>query len=1107
MALSNTGIKVVRTNPVCSTVLEEKPKKVHGANPSICYVRRNIGSKGANSFIHFPAPVPKDATVISATLTITTATTWGPAFTLSVYELNERYTPGKVTWANQPSNASTVTHKSITSGAGKGVKVNIDVTNHVKNSQTKSNWFGFKVFTGSPDHTNYRNFYGAGSHRPTLTVVYTLPIDKPSRLSPGSEDLTKLVYTSTPKPTYSAVYDDNTSTAVISALQIQLTSTFSGSTPSFTAPLWNPGWKTTVNGEYVSANDVTAPTLVAGVKYAWRIRFRSTQGIESPWSDPVILSYAAQVGVSINKTSSGSSFGNLATNPSFENVNSATKVYVRRNRSTNPSFEVSNGGTVSVPAGGTAPDVMRQGGGGVVTATGGVVAYLHNRKTTTWPVDGTYSICLDARNASTNNNFVDLLGATSSGMTGWGLTAGKTYTVSASMFMDNPQVGTLNANARSIRIDLTAPSVNGGTQMVGWKTAQAVNSVGTQRVFTTFTLPNDTTNVRIVLVNGENSVANGGGGGRIWWDGLLVEESPRLLDWFTGGTVITQSSDDGFPILQTEDSGALGSRMFGYATMRQGGGGPVSGSALGYRINSSDVQSSAYSLAIDPAGATTNDTYVRPAGDISGSMARLGLVAGKSYTISADLFIPEAQTGSLHINARSIVLTIDRSGVLTNLASIAGGNTSGGLYRVSERFTLPTDTTNAYISLYNGAKDYDSATDTGGQTVYWDNLRITEDTDSEYVDGSMDGWDWTDTDGASSTQVQAVVYSSTPTFTWVVTGGFQRYAEIIVMDPALAESKREIWTSGRIDTQVQEISIPEKVVKTNGKPYTIVVRVEDELSREPTHNNEEYFPVYAEDRLDFIYTLSSDVTGPLSIQADMSGPIHVLLTWTVADEPDMFELLRDGEIVVTDLIPDSLRVGDRKYQIPDRGVVSNKTHVWEIRNIVDEKTSASNPTTSKTIKTGMLWLYATETPSATNNTRTPSVIIPGSTSSTVNKSVKYINLVPIAGEAPAEMALYEKGETFEPLNGNTPVRITEALGGYRGTVSGVLCGECLKDGTTSRDLQKRMLDIRSDIGAIYTLHLDNVTIPVIVYNVNTFPLYGARFGKSYGVTFEFFEVR
>lgn len=533
-----------------------------------------------------------------------------------------------------------------------------------------------------------------------------------------------------------------------------------------------------------------------------------------------------------------------------------------------------------------------------------------------------------------------------------------------------------------------------------------------------------------------------------------------------------------------------------------GGGGPITGTALGYRAGAVEGQNSAYNLAVDPTGSSTNDTYVRPAGDIAGSMARLGLVPGKEYTISADIFIPEAQTGVLHAYARSIVLTVDVSGTLTNYAGTQAGNVAGGVYRVSDRFFIPADATNAYISLYNGV-DAEN-----GKIVHWDNLRITEDESSSYVDGSVAGWSWTGAENASTSSAEAVVYTSSPTFTWSITGGYQEFAEVILLDPDLPTSKQEIWSSGRIDTDVQEVNLPGEIIKFDNKQYRLTVRIEDDRDREPTHNSTEHFPVYAEDSVDFMYITTTDVPRPLGIDSDLYGPIHVELTWSVLDEPDMFELLRDGEIIESSIIPDSVRAGDRTYKYIDNGTISNYTHTWEIRSIVDEKTSAANPTTSKKIESGILWLFEKSPFSKYIESKLGNVIGKIKDQTAYSLKTAYMqSLIPIAGEAPAEFVLYEKGETFEPLNGVTPVRITEALGGYRGSVTGTLCGECLGDGTTSRELQNRLLKARTQVGKVFTLHLDNVTIPVIIYNVNTFPKYGAAFGKSYGVTFEFFEVR
>ena len=219
MTVSDGGITQVFTAPTCATVLETKKKTKIGANPSVCYVRRDIGDKGANSFIIFFNKLPAGATLVSATLTLTAASNWGPAFNMTVFELRERWSAAQATWANQPGSIGTSTTKNVPANVTKGAKVDFNVTPQYASYQTNPKSYGMKIYTGSPDNTTYRNFYGSGTNRPKLTVVYTMPIDKPIDLSPGSADYDRPVVTSAPKPTYSATFDANTTTAILEMSQ------------------------------------------------------------------------------------------------------------------------------------------------------------------------------------------------------------------------------------------------------------------------------------------------------------------------------------------------------------------------------------------------------------------------------------------------------------------------------------------------------------------------------------------------------------------------------------------------------------------------------------------------------------------------------------------------------------------------------------------------------------------------------------------------------------------------------------------------------------------------------------------------------------------------
>ena len=1094
MAISNVGIVSVRTDSTCATVLESNPKKKHGANPNVCYLRANVGTNGAMSFIRFATPIDKNAEIVSATLTITAATNWGPAFNMRVHEVTKGWNAGTVTWATQPTVGSPVTVRSV-SGVTTGAKVAFDVTNHVKNFQTKPAWYGFRLYIPeTPSSTVFRNFYGNGTKRPTLTITYKMPVDKPTNLVPGSDDWTRIVYTSTALPTYSAVFDPNTDTAVVSAVQLELTTTFSGLVPNFSGA-WNSGWRTVTTAEYISSLQSGTPSLVSGTKYAWRIKFRSNQGKESPWSDGAVVQYAGQSTVDIASTTTGPSFGNLATNPSFEVVHtSASDILLRRNVLTNPNFSLTSS-TISVPVLGVKPAVARQGGGGAVTTTGSAVTFADTTKRTSyggWPKSPTYSLCINTSQATSNDTATNLRGAGTSVLSAWNMAAGKTYTASAYVYQENVQTGSINTYARGIRIDITAPSVNGGVKKVGWNYVQAANSIGVQRISTTFTLPADTTNIEVYLVNGVASIGSGGSGTSIWFDDMMIEESPKLLEWFGPSTKITSNTGTGNAFPQyVIDEGTSGTALYSSVPARSGGGGPITTSAgLGYITAAAAIQNSKYTLTIDPLRSVSNDTSVYLAGTGTGSMSRLGLVAGNQYTFSSDVYLPKQQTGTLSTYARRIRVNVVRPSATDVFTSDAAINADDTLTRVSVPVNIPSDATDVTVQLYNGAPNYDPTTGLGGQTVNWDNFRISQDTSTTYVDGNTQGWAWTGTENQSTTQAQSIVYNSTPEFSWTVTGGTQKYIEAVVEDPYLPEEQREIWTSGRIDTDSQSISIPPGVITQTGKPYRFIIRMEDTLLREPTYNSTDYFPVYAEDSLNFIYYLDSSIPGPTSLTTALPNPIHVELTWTVSDEPNFFEISRDGVIIASDLIPEDWRISDRTYKWRDWSTKMNSTSTWEVRSVVSENTSASNPTATRKVSTSLLWLSADSFTAVNNGT------------------FKEENLIAISGEAPAEFKFYEKSEIHEPLNAPSPVKIVDVLGGRQGSVSGILCGECVKDGkTTSAELEKRMQNFRNNPNNIFYLHLDNVTIPVILYNISTFPMYGARFGKSYGVTFDFFEVR
>lgn len=103
------------------------------------------------------------------------------------------------------------------------------------------------------------------------------------------------------------------------------------------------------------------------------------------------------------------------------------------------------------------------------------------------------------------------------------LQTGKTYTISATCRLAGTQTSP-EARARKIVIYHSATSHSSG---------QAANAAGSTRLSVTFTVTDGSVYQSIRLYNGASQ-----GNGDVWWDDLLIEETPSLQPYFDGTNTI-----------------------------------------------------------------------------------------------------------------------------------------------------------------------------------------------------------------------------------------------------------------------------------------------------------------------------------------------------------------------------------------------------------------------------------------------------------------------------------------------------------------------------------------------------------------------------------------
>lgn len=144
---------------------------------------------------------------------------------------------------------------------------------------------------------------------------------------------------------------------------------------------------------------------------------------------------------------------------------------------------------------------------------------------------------------------------------------------------------------------------------------------------------------------------------------------------------------------------------------------PNATSLTTFSVNGGVLSISAGSVTISP-NAASNDTNLRSGGDVGA--IRLGMSPGKSYIASATVDTPVAQTGVLNTNQRQIVVYIKApsTGVSYVVTKSPMGPVSGS-NRVSVKFTLPADATEAFIRFYNGAS-------VGNGDVKWSKFLLEE---------------------------------------------------------------------------------------------------------------------------------------------------------------------------------------------------------------------------------------------------------------------------------------------------------------------------------------------------------------------------------------------
>lgn len=234
------------------------------------------------------------------------------------------------------------------------------------------------------------------------------------------------------------------------------------------------------------------------------------------------------------------------------------------------------------------------------------------------------------------------------------------------------------------------------------------------------------------------------------------------IDEGAGGSFFTGSypAAGDFTYVWTGTANASTSQQRGSAFAGPSNGGLAS-------ISSTDwCSTGTKSARLIPTNSTVTDTWIGVHGD-TGAF-RMGMQPGKTYTASAAMRLLTPQTGTLSGFARRIMFFYrNAAGSYISSMSTQAPNTVG-VTKHSVTVTIPTDATEAFVRLMNGAS-------AGNGDVWWDDFMLVEGAyTGDFIDPARNTFSKWDGAANASTSVgyppQLLDIAGKPAMDWATIG-------------------------------------------------------------------------------------------------------------------------------------------------------------------------------------------------------------------------------------------------------------------------------------------------------------------------------------------------
>jgi hypothetical protein len=264
-------------------VSEASPSETYVGRPTLSV--RNVSDRRLLTFIEVRGLLDRDGAIVNAATLRLFPTEDFPTTTFHLRRPLDTWTPSTVRWSRMPDAGPTTTR---TASGQRREPMDLDISNFVTAWLSDTPNRGIRIETTSTAAAG-RSFYSMNAsgtnakYRPVVLLDVSYPPEAPDDIRPATGTI------STPDPVLAWRYG-GAGVEPMGAYQVQ-----SNPNNVWTTPALDTGW--------VASGVPTHQLTGVPPEGVWvRIRHRSIDGRESPWSDPIRLDYDAPLTLTITST-------------------------------------------------------------------------------------------------------------------------------------------------------------------------------------------------------------------------------------------------------------------------------------------------------------------------------------------------------------------------------------------------------------------------------------------------------------------------------------------------------------------------------------------------------------------------------------------------------------------------------------------------------------------------------------------------------------------------------------------------------------------------------------------------------------------------------------